>query len=216
MNTSLYFLYFVTAAATVLSPGPGVLMTIMKSVRHGYQGAVWGILGVASGTLIMAGITVSGIGAMLRYSPDAYAALRVVGALYMVWLGIKAWRAKGFGFKLAQNEVEHAAYDPDFKRWGLVVEGVMLQMTNPMLIMFFFSVFLQFIDPHYDYAEQVTVLSVTYFLLVFFIHTGYSLITCHFRGFLKSDRAARTIYRTGAVLFWALAVKVVFDLIQAV
>ena len=93
MNTSLYLLYLVTAATTVLSPGPGVLMTIMKSIRHGYRGAVWGILGVASGTIIMALITVSGIGAMLRYSPEAYDLLRTVGALYMVWLGWKAWKA---------------------------------------------------------------------------------------------------------------------------
>lgn len=214
MNTSLYLLYLVTAATTVLSPGPGVLMTIMKSIRHGYRGAVWGILGVASGTIIMAGITVSGIGAMLRYSPEAYDLLRAVGALYMVWLGWKAWKAKGFSFKLTGHDAEDAVYDPDFSRGRLVLEGVALQMTNPMLIMFFFSVFLQFIDPAYDYAEQVTVLSVTYFFLVFGIHTGYSMVTCHFRGFLKSDRAARVIYRTGAVLFWGLALKVAVDLLH--
>ena len=214
MNTSLYLLYLVTAATTVLSPGPGVLMTIMKSIRHGYRGAVWGILGVASGTIIMALNTVSGIGAMLRYSPEAYDLLRTVGALYMVWLGWKAWKAKGFSFKLAGHEAKDVVFDPNFVRWRLVMEGVALQMTNPMLIMFFFSVFLQFIDPAYSYREQVTVLSVTYFLLVFFIHTGYSMVTCHFRGFLKSDRAARVIYRTGAILFWALAAKVAVDLIH--
>ena len=212
MNTSLFLLYLVTAATTVLSPGPGVLMTIMKSIRHGYRGAVWGILGVASGTIIMAGITVSGIGAMLRYSPDAYTALRIVGAFYMVWLGWKAWRSTGLGFKLASHGASTADFDPNFKRLGLVAEGIALQMTNPMLIMFFFSVFLQFIDPRYDYAEQVGVLTVTYFCLVFLIHTGYSVVTCHFRNFLHSDRAARVIYRTGAVLFWGLALKVGYDL----
>lgn len=58
MNTTLYGLFLLTAAATVFSPGPGVLMTIMKSVRFGYGGAIWTICGTASGTIIMALVSV--------------------------------------------------------------------------------------------------------------------------------------------------------------
>lgn len=212
MNLTLYSLFLVTAATTVLSPGPGVLMTIMKSIRHGYSGAVWTILGTASGTIVMALISATGLGLLLAHSPEAYGALRLLGALYMVWLGLKSWRARGFSVKLAEHEADAATGVEVVRRWTFFMEGITLQMTNPMLIMFFISLFPQFVDPKLAFWGQFSVLSGTYFLLVLCIHTGYSLVTSHFRGFLRDERASRVIYRTGAVLFWGLAVKVLFDL----
>lgn len=217
MNTTLYGLFLLTAAATVFSPGPGVLMTIMKSVRFGYGGAIWTICGTASGTIIMALVSATGLGIVLSHSPGTYGALRVLGALYMVWLGWKSWNAKGLGFKLADKEIDKLK--PEDFRDAIVrpilffMEGITLQMTNPMLIMFFVSLFPQFIAADAPFWPQFALLSGTYFLLVILIHTGYSLVTSHFRGLLRSERASRIIYRTGSVLFWLLSVKVFADVV---
>lgn len=213
MNSSLYALFLVTSVVTILSPGPGVLMSIMKTMQCGYKGAFWTICGTSGGTVVMAAISGTGLGLLLAHSPQAYAALRLVGACYLVWLGVKSWRAKPAVMKLADLESQGAAASaaPEIRRFPFFLEGIMLQMTNPVLIMFFISLFPQFIDPKLDYALQYGVLTASYWALVFAIHTGYSLLTMKFRGFLKNERAVRGIYRTGAVLFFLLAGMVFRD-----
>lgn len=213
VNPSLYLLYVLTACVTVSSPGPGVLMTIMKSIRHGWTGAVWAILGTGTGALVMSAISATGVGIILSHSPQAYAALRLVGAAYMVWLGIKNWRAKTVSLERVVEVEDKRETDTGIRPLSFFLEGVTLQMTNPMLIMFFISLFPQFIDPKLSYGMQYCVLALTYFGLIFCIHSGYSIVTSRFRGLLAGERTSRWIYRIGGSIFILLALKVVIDVL---
>ena len=208
MNLPLYLLFLLTGAVTVLTPGPGVLMTIMRSMQYGYRGAVWTICGTSSGTIIMACISGTGIGFLLSHSPEAYGALRVLGAVYMSWLGIRSWRTQPPAIHAAVDGAAPSADEPQVNRLHACLEGVTLQMTNPMLIMFFISLFPQFIDPNFDYARQFAILTGSYFALVFIIHSGYSLTVTHFRGALANRGASRIIYRIGGTLFLLLSAQV--------
>ena len=80
MNATLFVLFLITSATTIVTPGPGVLMVIMKSLQHGFRGAIWTICGTSSGTVVMAIISGTGVGVVLAHSPTAYAALRIVAA----------------------------------------------------------------------------------------------------------------------------------------
>ena len=73
LNLSLYSLFVITSIMTVATPGPGVLMTLMKSIGYGFRGAIWTICGTATGAIIMSAISATGVGLILRASPDAYA-----------------------------------------------------------------------------------------------------------------------------------------------
>ena len=214
LNLSLYSLFVITSIMTVATPGPGVLMTLMKSIGYGFRGAIWTICGTATGAIIMSAISATGVGLILRASPDAYALLRVVGAAYMIWLGIKNWRVRTMSLESALRGSKHraitqgAAVEGEIRRFPFFMEGITLQMTNPMLIMFFISLFPQFIDPNFDYARQFAILTGSYFALVFIIHSGYSLTVTHFRGALANRGASRIIYRIGGTLFLLLAAQV--------
>lgn len=221
MNQSLYLLFLVTAATTVATPGPGVLMTLMKSVRYGYTGARWTILGTATGTIIMGLISATGLGVILSHTPSAYNGLRILGALYMIWLGIKNFRVKAMDLesvirrKDVTNALTQTVPNDEIRRFPFFMEGITLQMTNPMLIMFFLSLFPQFIDPAYDYVGQFVLLTITYFSLVLVIHTVYSLVTGHYRALLKSQRMTQWIYRIGGSLFILLAFLVLKSVLQS-
>ena len=149
MNQSLFLLFLVTASTTVATPGPGVLMTLMKSVRYGFTGAKWTILGTATGTIIMGVLSATSIGILLSQSPSAYNALRILGAAYMVWLGIKNFRVKVVDLDtvIKSREEEHrplVSNNPNaIHPFPFFMEGITLQMTNPLLIMFFLSLFPQ-------------------------------------------------------------------------
>lgn len=210
LNTSLYMMFLVTSFFAVATPGPGVLMSLTGVIRYGFKTGFWTILGVASGTVVMAIISSTGLGIVIATSPDLYSLIKTLGACYMGYLGIRLYRAKPFSFQLANKEKSQSMSLT--QKGFLWVQGVMLQMTNPMLIMFFISLFPQFIDAELPFLPQMIALSLTHFTLVTLVHCGYGLIATSFRGLLNSDTTARWVNRVSGTFFLALAVKVFWDM----
>ena len=210
INTSLFVLFLITSAFTVATPGPGVLMTLTSSIRYGLKIAIFVILGTASGTVVMAAISSTGLGLLISTSPTAYEVIKGLGALYMLYLGIRLYQAKPFSFDLANKEKAQSISIT--QKGSLCLQGVTLQMTNPQLIMFFISLFPQFIDHKLPFTPQVIVMSVTYFCIVFTIHTGYGWIASNFRQLLSTPKAAKVINCVGGSFFLLLAARVFWDI----
>ena len=166
--------------------------------------ACWVILGTASGTVIMAVISSTGLGILIANSPSTFEVIKSLGACYMVYLGIKLFRAKPFSFELATKEKESVDFAQKGRLW---LQGVTLQMTNPMLIMFFISLF-AILRPNLNYVLQVAVMSATYFSLVCVIHLGYAWVAANFRHLLSTPKAARIINCVGGTIFILLALRV--------
>ena len=210
INASLFGLFLVTAALAVATPGPGVLMTLTSSIRYGLRTAVYVILGTATGTVVMSVISSTGLGILIATSPATYETIKALGALYMVWLGYKLFRAKPFSFDLASKE--KASGVTIKQKSSLWLQGISLQMTNPMLIMFFISLFPQFIDHELAFLPQVTLMTVTYFCIVFVIHCGYGWIASNFRPLFSTPKAAKVVNCVGGAFFIFLAARVFYTM----
>lgn len=189
----LYFLFLFMATATVFSPGPGVVMTLTNALRYGVHGTFGGILGIAFGALVVAAISATSLGVLLAASALAFTALKLIGAGYLVYLGIRLWRAPPFKF------TEQSAHEASFGRRFL--EGLSLQLTNPKAIFFFLSVFPQFIDPTQKYSTQFAALVLTYSALVIAIHSAYALFARRAKGWLTSERGGRTVNKAAGATF---------------
>jgi homoserine/homoserine lactone efflux protein len=189
----LYTLFLLMATATVVSPGPGVVMTLSNSLRHGLKGTLGGILGIAAGALVVAAVSATSLGVLLATSATAFTVMKYVGAAYLVYLGIRLWRAPAISY------TDSGAPDVGFSR--RFVEGVSLQLTNPKAVFFFLSVFPQFIDPHEGYIGQFLLLVLSYSALVIVIHTTYALTARRARTWLSSARGGRLLNRIGAATF---------------
>ena len=212
INTSLFSLFLITSAFAVATPGPGVLMTLTSSIRYGLRTAVWVILGTSTGTVVMSMISSTGLGILIATSPTAYETIKALGALYMVYLGVRLFKAKPFSFDLASKE---KASNVTIRQKGtLWLQGITLQMTNPMLIMFFVSLFPQFIDHELAFVPQVVVMTVTYFCTVFCIHFCYGWIASNFRRLLSTPKAAKVINCVGGAFFLFLAARVFVEMLQ--
>jgi threonine/homoserine/homoserine lactone efflux protein len=189
----LYPLFLLMAATTVLSPGPGVLMTLTNSLRFGMRGTFGGIVGIALGALVVAAISATGLGVLLAASATAYTVMKYLGAAYLFYLGIRLWRSP------AVRIDDSRAVEVSFRRRFL--EGLSLQLTNPKAIFFFLSVFPQFIRADRPYAAQFATLVLSYSALVLFIHSGYALTAQRVRRWLTSEHGARTLNRLGGATF---------------
>ena len=189
----LYPFFLLMAALTVLSPGPGVVMTLTNAMRHGMRNTVGGILGISMGTFVVAALSATSLGVLLAASAVAFTIMKFLGAAYLIYLGIRLWRAPAFQFR------EQATGEAGFGKRFL--EGLSLQLTNPKAIFFFLSVFPQFIDPALDYALQFFIQVLTYSGLVVVIHCLYALFAQRAKRYLTSERGGRAINRLGGATF---------------
>jgi threonine/homoserine/homoserine lactone efflux protein len=195
---SHYPLFVLMACLTVLMPGPGVLMTLTNALRFGLHGSLGGILGIASGALVVATISSTSLGLLLASSALAFTVIKWMGAAYLVYLGLRLWRSPTLG--LAPGEARPASFGRRF------AEGLSLQFTNPKAIFFFLSVLPQFIDPAGPRTQQFVVLVLSYSVLVVLIHTLYALGAQRVRGWLSTARGQRTLGRLGGATFVAFGV----------
>jgi homoserine/homoserine lactone efflux protein len=189
----LYPLYVLVAAATIASPGPGVVMTLTNAARFGLRRSFGGILGVAIGALCVAAISATSLGVLLATSAKAFMIIKMLGAAYLLFLGWKLWRSPGFHF--TEKNGKEASFQKRF------MEGISLQLTNPKAIFFFLSIFPQFINTHQDYRSQFALLLLTHCLLTVGIHCMYALCAGHARQWLSTERGGKVVNRAGALTF---------------
>lgn len=189
----LYPVFLLVATATVLSPGPGVLMALTNALRYGLRGSIGGILGVACGAGVVAALSATGLGMLMAASAAAFNLMKWLGAAYLVYLGLRQWLAPPP--ELGAVQAHPASFGRRF------VEGLMLQLTNPKVIFFFLSVFPQFIDPADSYALQFAVLVLSYCVLVVAVHCLYALFAKQARRWLVSRQGARWLGRIAGATF---------------
>ncbi|WP_417696939.1 LysE family translocator [Pseudomonas sp.] len=192
-----YGVFLILATLTVLSPGPGVVLTISNALRHGWSGSLPGIFGIASGAFIVAGICASSLGLILAASTTAFTVLKYIGALYLLYLGIKMWRTQRFIPELN-------ATSP--RPWRRFIEALSIQLLNPKAGFFFLAVFPQFIKPAGDYYSQFFLLVSSYSLLVVVVHSGYALMAQAARGWLSTNKGARLVGKLSGVTFLGFGV----------
>lgn len=198
----LYPVYFVVAAVTVFSPGPGVVMTLTNSLHYGLKQAFGGILGISFGALVIAAVSATSLGVVLASSVLAFTILKCIGAAYLAYLGFRLWRAPAFEFR-----------DPTVTTMGFrrnFFKGMTLQFTNPKAIFFFLSVLPQFIDPELNFAVQFSLMGMTYSLLIIVIHSMYALGAQRSRPWLTSETGGFIVNRLGGAIY------VVFGVLLAV
>ncbi|MBC3385450.1 LysE family translocator [Pseudomonas sp. SWRI179] len=187
-----YGLFLILATLTVLSPGPGVVLTLSNALRHGWRGALPGIFGIATGAFIVAAICASSLGLILAASATAFTLLKYIGAAYLLFLGIKMWRTQRFIPELK-------ATSP--RPWRRFVEALSIQLLNPKAGFFFLAVFPQFIKPEGDYYRQFFLLVSSYSVLVVLVHSSYALMANGARGWLSSSQGARVVGKLSGITF---------------
>ena len=131
------------AAATAVFayiPGPALLYTAAQTVARGRRAGFMAALGIHVGCYAHVFAAAFGLSAVFRHVPELYAAVKIAGALYLVWLGIDMIRSRGFS-------PEPGAVAPKSARRAFV-ESIVVELLNPKVAIFFIAFLPQFVDPH--------------------------------------------------------------------
>jgi len=131
-----------TAAAVVLIviPGPSVLFTIGRSLALGRVGGLLSVLGNALGVVPLAAAVALGVGALVAQSVALFTVIKIVGALYLVYLGVQAIRHRRASAAVVTTGAVPRSH------WRQLLEGFVVGVTNPKTIAFFVAVLPQFVD----------------------------------------------------------------------
>jgi threonine/homoserine/homoserine lactone efflux protein len=138
IDSTQLFLFLTATVALNLAPGPDVLYVLANSARHGVRGGVFATLGISAGIVFHTCIAAFGVAAVLLAHRWAFDALRVVGALYLIWLGIGAW-------KTAETLELPGTTDTRLSR--VFSRGLITNVLNPKVALFFMAFLPQFADP---------------------------------------------------------------------
>lgn len=138
---SLDVLALFTLAAVVmnLSPGPSNFYVMSRAIGQGFGAGAVAAAGLAAGSLVHVAVTAAGLAVLLAVSPIAYTVLKWAGAAYLVWLGIKAWRA--------EPEAPSAVGLAPRSGRRIFTESVVVEVLNPKTALFFLAFLPQFVDP---------------------------------------------------------------------
>jgi threonine/homoserine/homoserine lactone efflux protein len=205
-ETSLAF--FPLAVLLALAPGPDNLFVLMITAaedrRAGFAVVAGLMLGVMGHTLAVA----LGLAALLAASAAAFTALKLAGAAYLLYLAWGAWRAPPVavpgGGSAASEPAVHCA-----SAWRLVGRGVVMNLTNPKVLLFFLALLPQFVVPERGpVALQMTWLGLLFIVAGGAVFCAVVLAAGALRaGLLRSARAQRWLHRAAAGVFVALAVR---------
>jgi len=134
--------FLVTALIIIVIPGPSVLFTIGRALSAGRRGAFVSLVGNSVGCYLQVIAVAAGVGVIVQRSAEAYAVIKFVGASYLVYLGVQAFRHR---HALSEAIGTPVAAVRSGRR--LFLDGVLVGVTNPKMIVFYTVVMPQFTDP---------------------------------------------------------------------
>jgi homoserine/homoserine lactone efflux protein len=202
MHLSNWLIFCGLALLVTFTPGPGVLLAISNSVAVGPRRAMISSSGNAAGLFIVSGVAMAGMGVVLATSATAFLALKLAGALYLIYLGIKQWRSKASILPEAGSEST-----PSLPSRRLFMQGLTVALTNPKAILFFSALFPQFLTQDAPLLEQFIVLTGTFATCAMLAHAFYVLLAGVLKNQLANPKRMRLFNQGSGALFVLLGLS---------
>jgi threonine/homoserine/homoserine lactone efflux protein len=193
MTLATYLLYVAAVALLIVTPGPTMLMCMTNSLNHGPRRAMTSVAGAVTAVLCVMALSAMGLGALLAASETAFTAAKIVGAAYLVWLGVKTFRSS-----TVLNPVDE---EPRASRRSFYLQGFLVGASNPKAVLFFAAFFPQFLNPGAPIVPQFVLLALTFMAFEFTVLTLCALGVARVMPLLKSAGPVRWINRACGGLF---------------
>ncbi|KRC09960.1 lysine transporter LysE [Hydrogenophaga sp. Root209] len=199
MELQVWLAYFLASWAIALSPGSGAVLSMTHGLAYGMKKTSATIAGLQLGLAVILLVAGVGVGALLLASATAFTVVKFAGAAYLIWLGLKQWRAHA-GADAVKGEAVPTPTGVPSARERFVI-GFFTNVTNPKGIVFMVAVLPQFIDPQRPLWLQLLVLLITTIAVDLVVMHGYAFLASRAKAWLATARARRAQNRVfGGVL----------------
>jgi len=192
MYWETWLAFSAASALLMIIPGPTILLVISYALGQGWRAALPMAIGVALGDFTAMTLSMLGLGALLATSATIFTVLKWVGAGYMIWLGIKLWRAGGS--LNASPRMDGASM------LRMLAHAWLVTALNPKSIIFFVAFLPQFLDPQGDFLTQMVIFETTFLILAFANALGYAALASRARLAIRNERLVGTANKVGGSL----------------
>ncbi|MEM6162512.1 LysE family transporter [Erwinia sp. P6884] len=197
MTLQLWLAYTGIIAALIAIPGPSALISMTHGLRYGHRRAFATVLGGVLSAMTLMTASALGLGAILATSTTVFTVLKVVGAAYLIWLGISAWRAPA----AAETALEASPAEASPGVMKLFRKGYMVGISNPKDLLFFAALFPNFIDAAQPHAMQFAALAITWAILDCSLMFAYACAGRRLSSLFASPARLRILNRSTGTLF---------------
>ena len=180
MSLQAYLAFVAACIALALLPGPIVTLVIANGLRHGTRAALTNVAGAQAGLAIVIGVVAIGLTSLMATMGYWFDWVRFAGAAYLVWLGIK----------LIWTPVEGVDIDapPPPPRGGFFLQGFLVLLSNPKVLVFFGAFIPQFMDMSQPHFPQVALLGATFMVTAVMTDALYAIAAGRARKFFSARR----------------------------
>jgi threonine/homoserine/homoserine lactone efflux protein len=190
-----HWLAFTAASAVLLAiPGPTILLVVSYALGHGRKVAGASVAGVALGDFTAMTASMLGLGALLATSATLFTAIKWAGAAYLIWLGIRLWRAP------VGVSGDAAVDTPATRPSRIFAHTWIVTALNPKSIVFFVAFLPQFLDLSQPVLPQMVIFEATFLVLATLNAAAYALLASMARGAIRRPAVQRAVNRTGGTL----------------
>jgi len=182
MSAELYLAYVLACVVVVIIPGPTVTVIVANSLRHGPRAGLLNVAGTQAGLAIMLVVLAAGLQVIVENLGHVFEWVRLAGAAYLVWLGIRLWRSDG----------DLGAAQPIRPGGSFLLQGFLVILANPKALLFFGAFIPQFLDPAGDPLQQTILLGLTFMAVATVLDGAYAVL-CGGAGQMLARRNVRRI-----------------------
>jgi threonine/homoserine/homoserine lactone efflux protein len=204
LNAHLLIAFLVTTTVAMIVPGPDMLYVLAKGLGGGRRLALLATTGVATGEAVHILVAAAGLSALFLAMPPAFTVVRVLGALYLLYLGIQTIRGHG---SIAPDERSME------RRGGRVyVQGLLTNLSNPKMITFTIAFLPQFVDPHLVHVwAQFMILGVIFLAFEFAVDGTVGVMASRLRHLLARRKIRRGVEIGTGSIFIGFAARLALD-----
>ena len=192
MTLATWFGFLLAAIVIAVSPGPGAVASMSTGARYGYWSALMLIAGLQCALLIQLAVVALGLGAILAASEAAFSFLKLLGAAYLVWLGVQKWRA----LPVAPDAGQAVPVGR-----GLFLQGLLVNLSNPKALVFIVALVPPFIDAAAPQLPQYLLIAATLCATDIVVMSVYALTASRLGRWLHDKRALQVQNRFFGGLF---------------
>ena len=198
-------IFIITSLVLIITPGQDMILVMSRSISHGAKAGVATAAGVSIGLIIHTVLATLGLGAVLRASELLFLIIKLVGAGYLIYLGMKLLFTKNDEL-LFQNSGKHSFFK-------LFLNGAFSNISNPKITIFFFAFLPQFVKSNAAYPTlSIFILGLIFAILTFSIKGPVGFFSGTLSAWLrKRPSVLKWIYKTSGLIIVGLGVKLALE-----
>jgi RhtB (resistance to homoserine/threonine) family protein len=210
METHLLITYLIAITLLSITPGLDTMLVIRNTARGGWRDGVTSSFGICSGLFVHASVSAVGISVILLQTAWAFAALKMVGACYIVWLGIGSLRKLFQGKQLLSDNGLSTVRQPYQIRRSLR-EGLLSNVLNPKTVIFYMAFLPQFINPQYSAWVQSLILAGLHFIIAMIWQSFLALLVTQAKNHLFQPKVGKIFDGLTGTILVSLGIKLALD-----